>query len=326
MSITSTITDIWRQWASQFDEGISYIPVIGAWFRPKWTSVILDRDGQFSQADGHGTLQALSEDQVRQLAQKKRLCLRLGQGLGKQRIITLPQAARNDPAATIALSLKQYFPFPEDDTAFAVHGSGKMDEANQWRFAVSFARKSIIEEAMSHAASLGLSPKVVDALGDNPLAEVNADLLSGGKAGGGKSASKILFALCALFILMAMVINGWTALTLAPTAAQLDALAKPGGTDQARLQKQAKDTAPAILDIWQAATDALPDNAYAEYLTYENGRLRIAGKADDAAMLVNAIESQSIFSGTSFAAASLKEDDGKESFDLTTRVQKRTRP
>ena len=326
MSLTSTITEVWRQWASQFDEAVSTLPAIGAWFRPKWTSVILDRDGQFFQADAHGTLHALSEDQLRQLATHKRLCLRLGQGLGQQRSITLPQAARNDPAATIALSLKQYFPFPEDDTAFAVHGNGEADDANQWRFVVSFARKSVIEEAMDHAASLGLSPKVVDALGDDPLAEVSADLLSGGKAGGGKSASKTLLALCALFILIAVAINGWAALTLAPTAAQLDARAKPGGTDQARLQKQAKDSSPAILDIWQAATNALPDNAYAEYMTYENGRLRIAGKADDADMLVNAIESESIFSGTSFAAASLKEDDGKESFDLTTRVQKGSQP
>jgi len=291
MSLTSTITGIWQQWASQFDEGVSNTPLVGAWFRPKWTSLILDRDGQFFQADAHGTLHALTEAQVRQLAPQKRLCLRLGQGLGKQRFIILPQAARNDPATTIALSLKQYFPFPEEDTAFAVHGNGEMDEANQWHFPVSFARKSVIEEAMSHAAHLGLAPKVVDALGDDPLAEVGADLLSGGKAGGGKSASKILLALCAFFILTAILVNIWVALTLAPAAAQLDARAKPGGTDQARVQKQVKDTSPAILDIWQAATKALPDNAYAEYMTYENGRLRIAGKADDAAMLVNAIES-----------------------------------
>ncbi len=326
MSISNTISGLWAQWSRRFDEGMAQVPGLGAWFRPNWDIIVVNRDGQYALVDDTGALRPLDETQLQQLAKHKRICLRLGEGLGQQRTITLPLAARHDPTATIALSMKQYFPFPEEDTAFAVHGSGQMDGANQCQFPVSFARRSIIEEILRHAAAVGIVPKVVDALGEDPRDPVNADLVSGEKAGGGKSAAKLVLGLCAVLIAIAVSINIWSSLTLAPTAAALLDQRRPDGTDQAMLQKQAKAQAPSVLNIWKAATKALPDDAYAEYMIYEKGRLRLAGKAKDAAMLVSAIESQKIFRETSFAAASLKEEDGKESFDLTTTVHKEARP
>ncbi|PHS24165.1 MAG: hypothetical protein COA85_08685 [Robiginitomaculum sp.] len=326
MSISSTITVFWAHWSRRFDEGMAQMPGLGAWFRPNWDIIIVNRDGQYGLVDDNGELRPLGKEQLQSLAKHKRICLRLGEGLGQQRTITLPLAARHDPTATIALSMKQYFPFPEEDTAFAVHGSGKNDGANQCHFPVSFARRSIIEDILHHAAAVGIVPKVVDALGDDPRDPVNADLVSGEKAGGGKSAAKLVLGFCVVLITIAVSINIWSSLTLEPTASALIDQRRPDGTDQAMLQKQAKTQAPSVLNIWQATTRALPDDAYAEYMIYEKGRLRLAGKAKDAAMLVNAIESQKIFRETSFAAASLKEEDGKESFDLTTMVHNEVRP
>jgi Fimbrial assembly protein (PilN) len=326
MSISSTIAGLWAQWARRFDEGMAQVPGLGAWFRPHWDIIIANRDGQFAQLDEYGEWRALGEEQLQSLAKHKRICLRLGEGLGQRRTITLPLAARHDPAATIALSMKQYFPFPEDDTAFAVHGSGQLDGSHQCQFPVSFARRSIIEDILRHMADIGIVPKVVDALGDDPRDPVNADLVSGEKAGGGKSAAKLVLGFCVVLIAIAVSINIWSSLALAPTASALQGQRRPGGTDQAMLQKQAKSQAPSVLNIWKAATTALPDDAYAEYMIYEKGHLRLAGKAKDAAMLVNTIESQKVFRETSFAAASLKEEDGKESFDLTTTVHNEARP
>jgi Fimbrial assembly protein (PilN) len=326
MSLSSSLASLWSIGARRFDEGIAALPGIGQWFRPSWNILIVHRDGQFTVPDATGKETPLDEEALRSFAQQKRICLRLGPGLGQQRDIVLPPAAHHDPGAMIALSLKQYFPFPEEDTIFAVHGLADPQGQDPNRYRVSFARRSLVEEIEHRAAQLGIKPKATDAMGDDPLAPVTADLISGDKAGGGKSASTVLVGLCIAFLAITLGISAWSALTLSPKAEALQIRQQPDATDQAVLQKQAKDSAPSILDIWQAATRALPDNAHAQYLLYEKGRLRIAGMAKDAAMLVNAIESQPLFSETSFAAASLKEEDGQESFDLVTRVREGKAP
>lgn len=326
MSLFNTAPDVWADFAHRFNQGMADTPGIGGWFQPDWMIVILHRDGRFMGQGADGELILLSDDDIRNLAHKKRICLRLGNGLSQQRDITLPQAARHNPASAIKLSLEQYFPFPADDTAFTVHGTELTAKTGQCRFRVSFARRSVLEDCLARAAVLGLVPKVVDALGENPFEPVSADLLSGDRAGGGRNASKLLLVLCALFLGIALFLNVWSSLSLAPTAAQLQVHLSSEDTDQALLQKKNKDAAPSALEIWRSVTRALPDNAYAEYLIYEKGRLRIAGKASDAAGLVGAMESQAIFTGTAFAAASLEEDDGKESFDLTTAVRKGPQP
>ncbi len=326
MSLFSPLYEAWARWAHPFDQAMGKVPVLGGWFAPRWSILIVHRDGRFCVPDGDQGQRVLLDDELRQFAQNKRINLRLGTGLGQQRDIALPHAARHKPAAMIALSLSQYFPFPEDDTAFAVHGPVGPDKDQQSLFRVSFARRSHINEVLQRAAGFGISPLAVDALGDDPSQAVSADLRTGGKAGGGKSASQILVGLCASLLVLAASLGLWSALSLSPKADRLNHKVQPVATDQAAMQKQAKASTPSMLAIWQAATRALPDTAYAQYLLYEKGQLRISGKADNAAQLVSAIESQPIFTGTTFAAASLKEDDGKESFDLTTRVQNAVQP
>lgn len=326
MSPFKAITDIWSRWTHSFDEGVADIPVLGGWFRPNWAILIVHRDGSFSVPDIHGGQTILNDEQVRQFGRQKRICLRLGDGLGQQSDIVLPNAARHDPTSMIALSMSQYFPFPVNDTAFTVHGQAEPEGANQCRFRVSFCRRSLMEKTRQAVAAYGIAPKAIDALGANASAMVNADLMSGAKAGGGKSASMLLVGVSVALVAITLSIGAWSMFVLAPQVAGLQDRRLDSGTDQALLQKRAKALAPSVLEIWKAATLALPDDAYAEYLLYEKGQLRIAGKAGNAAMLVSAIESQGMFSGTSFAAASLKEEDGKESFDLVTQVQQGERP
>ncbi len=326
MTLLSTATDMWQSFSLRFNQGMADIPGIGGWFRPHWTIIILRRDGSFISAGIDEEPNLLSDDDLRQLAQKQRICLRLGEGLGQQKLIALPQAASHDPASAIRLSLEQHFPFPAYDTAFTVHGTEQSARSGQCNFRVSFARRSLLDECLERAAAFGIAPKAIDALGQNPVEPVSADLMSGGRAGGGRNASALLLIVCAMLVSVALLLNAWSTFSLAPAAAQFQVNNQPGNTDQALLQKKTKDAAPTTLQIWYAATRALPDNAYAEYLIYEKGQLRLAGKASDAAGLVSAIEAQDIFTGTAFAAASLKEDDGKESFDLTTNVRNEAKP
>ncbi len=322
MPLSSTMKKYWDFWSSHFNEGLSQIPGIGNWFRTDWVILIAHRDGHHSVPNLQGGQSILSEEQLRHFPTNKRLCLRLGEGLGQQRDIALPAAARHDPAAMIALSLKQYFPFPEEDTTFAVHGIAPKSAPEKNIFRVSFARRSQMENALREVQNYGINPKAVDALGVDPLEPVSADLASGTKAVNAISASKVLVGALVFLVFIATIINMCSSLYLAPQAAQIEVRTRPEATDQAVQQSQAKATVPSVLDLWKAVTMALPDDAYAQYLLYEKGKLRLAGKATDAAMLVNAIEQQGMFSDTTFAAASVKEDDGKESFDLITNVRK----
>ncbi len=326
MAFVESLVHAWQNWKRRFDEAAAELPLIGAWFRPRWRVVIAHGDGRFSQPDKTQGEISLSAEQLRQLGREKRLCLRLGSDLGQQRDIVLPLAARHDPAGAIALSAEQYFPFPEDDTAFAVEDGMRPAGEGHGLFRVSFARQSLIQHVLEQARALGLSPRVVDVTGADPLAPVNIDLLSGGRAGGGNSASQWLLALSGILLAIALANTAWSSLVLAPQAARLREAAQPGITDQALLQKRAKAAAPSVLAIWRAVTHALPDSAYAQYLLYEKGQLRLAGKAADAADLVNLVEAQKLFHDTGFASASIKDAEGRESFDLLTRVGKGKAP
>ncbi len=327
MTIFEQIQDLWVRWAQAFDEGIAQLPGIGQWVQPKWIILIADRDGSFSRVDGPEAGGVLAPDHIRKLGRQNHICLRLGKGLGQRRDILLPQAASHDPASAIRLSLEQYFPFPAKETAFAIHGAAQPSGPHHSQFRVSFARHSVITQCKERLQALGVNPKAIDALGEHADESVNADLQRGTNMADGKSASFVLAALCTLLLVFGGLVSLWSNLSLAPAMTDARAANLPTITaDQALRQKQAKTTAPSVLRLWQAATQSLPDNAYAEYLLYEKGRLRIAGKAKDAASLVSAIEAQFLFEGTTFASASLKEDNGEESFDLVTNVLEAAQP
>ena len=326
MTRFKSLKTLWQAWTRRFDEAAAELPLIGAWFRPKWSIVIAHGDGRFTMPDGAGGEVPLSAEQLRQLGRQKRICLRLDRDLGQQRGIVLPLAARDDPAGAIALSAEQYFPFPGDDTAFAVADGVRPAGEGHGLFQVSFARRSLLQKVYEQARAAGLAPRAVDVIGTDPLAPVSIDLLSGTRAGGGNSASQLLLILSAVLLAIALVNGAFSALVLTPQAERLQTAARPGTADQALVQKKAKAAAPSVLAIWRAATHALPDSAYAQYLLYEKGHLRLAGKADDAADLVNLVEAQPLFHDTSFAAASIKDAQGKESFDLLTRVGKGRAP
>jgi len=317
----------WQAWTRRFDEAVADLPLIGGWFRPKWSIVIAHGDGRFALPGkaGGGEI-PLDTEQIRQLGHKKRICLRLDQGLGQQIDIVLPLAARHDPAAAIALSADQYFPFAADDTAFAVADGMRPAGAGHGAFRVSFAQRSLIQQWRERAQAFGFTPRAIDVIGADPLAPVRIDLISGHRAGGGNSASRWVMALSVILLAAALTASIWSALILTPEAARLQAAAQSGATDQALLQKRAKAAAPAVLAIWRAATHALPDSAYVQYLLFEKGHLRLAGKADDAAGLVSLVEAQPVFRDTTFAAASIKSKDGKESFDLLTTVTRAKAP
>lgn len=326
MSLFSPLKQNLADWTRRFDEAVSQLPLIGGWFRPKWGIIIVHGDGRYALLDEQGREHSLTPEAVSGLSRHKHLCLRLDRHLGQQRDIVLPRAARHDAAGAIRLSAGQYFPFAPQETVFAVQGAGQDAGNGQWVFKVGFARRARVQEALQGARALGLAPRAVDVLGEDPLAPVRIDLAREGPAGAGRSASRWFVTLSAVLLVLAVLASAWSSMVLAPAAAQLQAGSGKGALDQALLQKRAKAAAPSVLDVWRAATMALPDDAYAQYLLYEKGHLRLAGKASDAAALVKKVEAQPLFHDTAFAAASIKGADGKESFDLITSVRKGKAP
>jgi hypothetical protein len=319
MSVLPTMPRFVRQLMRAFDAQVAAMPGIGGLFTSKWNIIHGDFSDGFALVTEEGVQEIPHRISPKEL--KGRNCLRLGARIGQIRHLHLPAAAANDPAAAVALNLDSLSPIPAEDTLFALQSVTSSDAAEQINVEVALASRSKVQQLLTQAKQHGLSFAAVDVIeADHLLRDPKIDLLSGEAARAGVSPTRVWMLICAALLLAAAGLHGWANWQLEPQETALRAESRPIGFAIAREQKQARSARLSISQTWAAVTTALPDTAWAEHMTVDGQELRLAGHAENAAALVSQLEESPAFSGVRLAAASVQEEEGRESFDLLATI------
>ncbi len=304
-----------RQLIRAFDQQITQLPGLGSLFVSKWNIIHGDMETGFSVLGKDGTAQHL--DLVSAAKIRGQNCLRLGPKNGQIRRVPLPGAAITDPTSAIALNLDALSPLPAADTLFAIQQISPINKQDQIEVELALASKTRVEHILAKAHELGLRISAIDIRDSkHPLRDPVIDLLRGGPTRQKRTPSALLAAVCGIFLVLAAGLHIWAAVKLEPQQAQLTAQTTPAGVSIATQQRTDRAARLSVMEIWDTVTKVLPDDAWAEHLSIDQGQLRLAGHANNAAALINAFEAEPAFSGVRLAAASVQEDDGRESFDL----------
>jgi general secretion pathway protein L len=139
-------------------------------------------------------------------------------------------------------------------------------------------------------------------------------------------------AVCALVFMVSL--GAWIALsagydarfaTLQGQIAQRRAaLSREGGSagEQALRALQARKRAtPSAVMILEALSKALPDDSHLTELRIEDGKVQLAGLADDASELVGLIEQSPQFARATFFAPTVRGQNGGETFHIEARLE-----
>lgn len=299
-----------------FDQQVSALPVLGPLFLPKWHLIQSDHNGEFALITKDGLLKIPQQIPAKQI--KGRNCLRLVGIQGQLRKIRLPEAAIHDPVSAVRLALDTVSPIAPEDTAFAVQSTTAADDKGMFEAKIALASKRKINQLVQQGADLGIVFAAIDVFDSEQqqFEEPVVNLITGQPTFARFGPTRLLASICGLALALALALNLWATWQLEPKQARLQAQAKPAGFAIASLHKADREQRLSIIETWNAVTIALPDNAWVESMSIDGNQLRLAGHASNAATLINALESSPALSQAGFAAASVQEEGGRESFDI----------
>lgn len=325
MSVLKQLVRAITKFSIAFDQQISALPVLGQIFSSKWNIIQGNLNDGFALLNKAGSHNIPSQIALTDIKGKN--CLRLTSASGQIRKLRLPAAAAPDPDSAIALSLDTLSPIAPEDTAFAIQSTSDIDSNGDFTVSVALSSKARIKQLTDTISQLGLRISAVDVADpEHLLADPKINLITGRAARTGFGPTRSLSVLCSALLLIAFGLNIWITQQLEPQLEQYRGKNQPAEFASARLQQANWQKRLSISETWSAVTLALPDSAWATSITIDQNQLRLAGSAINAAALVNALESSPALSQVRLAAASIQEDDGRESFDLQANIAAKEDP
>jgi len=315
MSALKQLTRIMLKLSKSFDQQIAGLPLIGQLFSPKWNIIQSNIDDGFSLLNENGTQNIPNQVAANKI--KGKVCLRLTSANGQIRNSRLPAAAASDPISAIALNLDTLSPIPPSDTAFAIQSTSDVDQNGDFTVSVALSSKTKIAQLVEKTAKLGLNVSCIDVANPKHLFDdPTIDLITGKAAKTGVGPTQALGGFCAAILVASFALNIWITQQLEPQLQQYNNQNQSAEFATARLQQADWQKRLSISKSWNVVTMALPDSAWTEAISIDQNQLKLSGKAVNAAALVNSLESSPAVSQVRLAAASIQEDDGRESFDL----------
>jgi general secretion pathway protein L len=246
--------------------------------------------------------------------------------------VTLPAAAGSMLEPILRNQIERLAPWPADKALFAwearPNASGALD------IAVTVTARSLVEGLLAEIERIGLVPGVVD-FGADAAAEPRLNLLAAPAEAGQRPGRRIL-ASVGLLCGAALLAGGIGIATLVHRTgelvaleARLEELRRQSAAmlpSQASVRRQARLAAerqsqPAMAVMLEALSRALPDDAWLDRLEVEQGVVRMAGHAANAARLIGEIEASGHFTDVRFSApTTLTQGESHESFTITARI------
>jgi general secretion pathway protein L len=262
------------------------------------------------------------------------IVLRLQPSEVVQARLSVPAAAGEVLEPIVRNQLERLAPWPVDKALFAYESRPAPDEPATLDIHLAVTGRGRVEGLVSELDAFGLAPGVVD-YGTDVSAEPRLNLLTAG-AGGNSRPGRLLLSWIGVLCLLSLVGGAVGVAGLVQQARELSSLgetlkelrskAAAELPSRASLRRQARLAAeklsqPSMAVMLEALSRALPDDAWLNRLDVEQGTVRLAGNAANAAALIGYIEASGHFADVQFSAATtLGEVEGQESFTITAKI------
>jgi general secretion pathway protein L len=249
--------------------------------------------------------------------------------------LNVPAAAGDVLEPIVRNQIERLAPWPADKALFAYDVAPASDGSSTLDVALAVAGRSLVEGLISELGAAGLAPGVVD-YGTDAAAEPRLNLLAAG-AHRGRAVGRRVLGWVGLACLAALVAGAIGLTLLVQQTGELNALS--ARLDELRAQSAAtlpsqaserrrawlvaqKGSQPSMAVTLEALSRALPDDAWLARLEAEQGVVRFAGSAANAAALIGQIGASGHFGDVKFAAPTTRsDDDNQESFTITGRIE-----
>jgi general secretion pathway protein L len=247
--------------------------------------------------------------------------------------LSVPAAAREVLEAVVRNQIERLAPWPAERAFFAYETSPGADGSAMLDVRLAVAARSLVDGLVADLNALGFAPGVVD-YGEDASTEPRLNLLTVG-SGGSRRPGRLLLWGVGLLCLAALIAGAIGTLGLVQQSRDLGALtaqlqelqvksaaALPGQASARRLAWLAEERGrqPSMAIVLEALSRALPDDAWLTRLEVEQGTVRLAGNAANAAALIGRIEASGHFADVQFSAPTTLAEGEGESFTITARV------
>ncbi|MEW6436909.1 MAG: PilN domain-containing protein [Pseudomonadota bacterium] len=245
------------------------------------------------------------------------------------RHLNVPAQAREFAAGIVGNQIERLSPWPPAQTVYGFAAAAKPDDAATLDVTVFITSRAKIEAARDTLASCGLVPGQISVRSDkNPAADIVLWTPAASAASpGGQSLPRLIGAGLAAAICLSAGITLWGIYSANGLQAEADDVTAQTETlrreellsrrprNLAALGPAArawalKAVSPAMILILEAATRAIPDDAYVTQLRLDKADLRIIGRAADPPALIAALTKSKDFSEVRFFAPTVRSEDG----------------
>jgi general secretion pathway protein L len=268
-----------------------------------------------------------------------RIGLRVPDGAGLYRSVTLPVAVLENLRQAISYDLDRLTPYHADDVVFDARVAARDTAMGTCTVELVVVPRTVLSHALETASQLGVDPEFVHA----PTRGEPVDLLKHLDAFSARrrpwttrALVALAFALGAAILAIPLALQaieaGRVETVLETTKLQAEHVARLRkeieGLESARstLQARVRQT-PDPLQILHALTALLPDDAFLTQWEVANGRVQITGYARSAVATLAAIEASPLFEETVFRAPVTQSGpDGREHFQIAANLSGARRP
>lgn len=248
------------------------------------------------------------------------------------RDILLPQAAASNLARVLEYEMDRHTPFPASRVHFGCRILEQLSATGQIRVRLVVMPREVLDVWLLRLGDWGFYPEAVRA-----SREPGVDLMPAERRrrrGGLPGANVWLLGLIAI-LLAALVVAPWWLTRdrymelnaelqrLQPLAMESQDLRERQEELQRELTRlpELKAAYPPLADAMTELARTLPDHTWLTTLQFRDNRLTLHGESDAASSLIALIEGSPYFERTSFAAPVSRDDRGRETFQLTTRLR-----
>lgn len=256
--------------------------------------------------------------------------LEIAAGRTLVRTVTLPAAARQDPAEALELEIERQTPFRRDQVHFAF----ELDDdegADTLAARLAVIPKAALAEDLAHLDAAGISPARIDIEDIGPLRD---SPLPPPRGSGGDPLTRALL-IIALMLGLALAAAPRLAIEKATDQAQArlatdgeidgDALARIRRHEKRHLHLSAvlalRQNNPTAVEILEEATRVIPDDTWIAFLSLREGGLHLEGSSDKVSDLLIALESSPRFKAMDLRAPVVRDPGtGRERFRITIRL------
>src|SRR5262245_29642107 len=238
----------------------------------------------------------------------REIVLRLQPSEVVQAHLSVPAAASEVLEPIIRNQLERLAPWSADKALFAYESRPAPDAPATLDIHLAVTGRSLVESLVAELDGIGLAPGIVD-YGTDVSAEPHLNLLAAG-IGANQRSGRLLLSWIALLCALSLVTGAFGIVGLVQRTRELSSLSETLQELRSRvaaelpskaiMRRQARLAAeklsqPSMAIMLEALSRSLPDDAWLNRLEVEQGTVRLAGNATNAAALIGQIEASGHF-------------------------------